>query len=69
MKLAKALILPAALLCCSVVPTMAVAQKETRRPAEPATPIGANCKQSVRPNAESAPLRRGECPKVRRILM
>jgi hypothetical protein len=69
MKLVRSLFYPVAIIGLSLtLPAAVSAGKDSRKP-EPAASNTSNCKQSVRPAGESGPLRRGECPKVRRILM
>ncbi len=70
MKASKPFLFSTALLIFSVaLPSVAYAGKESRKPAETAAPSTINCKQTVRPMGEAMPVRKGECPKVRRILM
>ncbi len=70
MKIAKTIFYPLTALCLSAaIPAVAMANKDSRKTAEPTTSTAAQCKQAVRPMSESVPLRRGECAKVRRILM
>jgi hypothetical protein len=70
MKMTRSIFYPLMALCISAtLPAVAMAGKESRKPVDPVTGTTAQCKQSVRPMTESVPLRRGECVKVRRILM
>jgi hypothetical protein len=69
MKLVRSLFYPVAIIGLSLTLPVAVsAGKDSRKP-ETAASSASNCKQAVRATGETAPLRRGECPKVRRILM
>jgi hypothetical protein len=69
MKMFRSLFYPVAIIgFCLTLPTAVSAGKDSRKP-EPAANSASNCKQAVRATGETAPLRRGECPKVRRILM
>ncbi len=70
MKMPRSIFYPLTALCLSAaLPAVAMAGKESRKSADPASSSATQCKQSVRPMTESVPLRRGECVKVRRILM
>jgi hypothetical protein len=54
----------------ATLPSVAIADtKENRKLPESSNSNGVQCRQGVRPMTESVPLRRGECPKLRRILM
>jgi hypothetical protein len=70
MKMVRSLIYPVAIIGLSLtLPAAVSAGKDSKKPAEPAANNTSNCKQAVRPSGETAPPRRGECAKVRRILM
>ncbi len=70
MKIARSIFYPAVILCMSAaLPAVAIAGKDSRKPQEATANTNATCKQSVRAMSESTPVRKGECAKVRRILM
>jgi hypothetical protein len=53
----------------AAIPAVALAKDENRKPQETSANGVAQCKQAVRSMSESAPARRGECLRPRRILM